>query len=425
MLSSQNYNNNIQQTTPRTLSQLIGEVCGLVNNTFKACVWVTAELSDVRPNAQSGHCYMTLLEKDPNTGQILAQIRAVIWSNRWFYIRENFRLQTGQEFSSGLKVMLCVQVQLQPQYGLGVSIWDVNPSYTMGELERNRRMILAQLQKDGVLGRNKTLPFPALPQRIAIISAQGAAGYQDFRQELRLQSGASGIVTYTRLFAANMQGKETGTSIISALAQIYQRRELFDIVVIIRGGGATVDLASFDNYELAYNIALFPMPVITGIGHDRDKTVLDEVSHISVKTPTAAAQYIAGVLNQQLQHISDLQQALVQSVQIRVERERTRLVQFTNAISGTRRTLTQHLNHLNIIGERIKSATEARITAQRAKLDLMERTVKMAQPDDILKRGFSIVRNNGHAIKSAADVPVGTTIHITTADGELWAKIDN
>lgn len=422
MQSSQNYNNNNTTITPRTLSQLIGEVCGLVNNTFKNCVWVTAELSDVRPNNQSGHCYMTLLEKDPNTGQILAQIKAIIWSNRWFYIRESFRMQTGQEFTSGLKVMLCVQIQLQPQYGLGVSIWDVNPSYTMGELERNRRLILAQLQKDGVLNRNKSLPFPTLPQRIAIISAQGAAGYQDFMQELRLQSETSGIKTYTHLFAANMQGKETGMSIISALAQIYQKRELFDLVVVIRGGGATVDLASFDNYELAYNIALFPLPVITGIGHDRDKTVLDEVSYISVKTPTAAAQYIAATLNQQLQHIADMQQALVQSVQLRVERERTRLGQFTNAIAGTRRTLSQHINKLNIFAERIKSATEARLSAQRAKLDLMERTVKMAQPDDILRRGFSIVRRDGHAIKSAADVPVGSTIHITTADGSFTAQ---
>lgn len=422
MQSNQNYNNSNITITPRTLSQLIGEVCGLVNNTFKGCVWVTAELSDVRPNNQSGHCYMTLLEKDPNTGQILAQIRAVIWSNRWFYIRESFRMQTGQEFTSGLKVMLCVQIQLQPQYGLGVSVWDVNPSYTMGELERNRRMILAQLQKDGVLNRNKSHPFPTLPQRIAIISAQGAAGYQDFMQELRLQSEASGIKVYTHLFAANMQGKETSQSVIAALAQIYQRREVFDVVVIIRGGGATVDLASFDNYELAYNIALFPLPVITGIGHDRDKTVLDEVSHLSVKTPTAAAQYIAGILNQQLQHIADMQQALLQSVQLRVERERTRLGQFTNAIAGTRRTLQQHNNELNIYAERIKSAIQIRLSAQRAKLDLMERTVRMAQPDDILRRGFSIVRHDGHAVKSAADVPVGSTIHITTADGSFTAQ---
>lgn len=427
MQSSQNYNN--AYYTPRSLSQLIGEVCNVVNQTFTQYYWVTAELSDVRPNPQSGHCYLTLLEKDPANGNLIAQVRAAIWSNRWFFIRESFRMQTGQEFKSGIKVMLLVKLQMNAAYGLNVIIHDVNPAYTLGEMERNRKVILAQLQKDGVLTKNKDIQFPILPQRIAIISAGNAAGYQDFMQELlngnNLTDNQNRPVVYTKLFTATMQGKETRTSVIAALNSILEHKDLFDVVVIIRGGGATVDLASFDDYELAYNIAIFPLPVIAGIGHDRDKTVVDEVAHTSVKTPTAAAQYIMGILLQQYQHITDLQQTMIQAVQLRQERERARLTQIASVVTNSRHIISRKINELDMIRERIKAATSARIAANQARLDLLLQTVRMCQPDDILKRGFSIVRAGGHVVRSATEVTPDSIIEVTTANDKFIAKCVN
>lgn len=401
-----------------SLQQLNQKVASVVNEMFAEPVWITAELSDVRV-ANNGHCYMQLVEKEPKRGTMLAFANAHIWSNRWWLIRDSFLQQTGQAFQSGLKVMLLVEVSMHEAYGYSLNILDVDPTYTLGEMARRRMEILKQLKADGVIDMNRELPFPTQPQRIAIISAEGAAGYGDFCHQL--QDNEWGLCFYTHLFPAVMQGSQTEISVISALEHIALYQDIFDVVVIIRGGGASADLASFDSYELALNVANFPLPVITGIGHDRDQTVLDHVAHTSVKTPTAAAALLIDTLSQQLNELQELQDTIIEHTHGRIEKEQLQLHRMINVVRGTHISLGQQFNRLTLMGERIKMLASQRLSSDRQKLSFIEQTVKMAQPDNLLKRGFSITRLNGHAVRSASEVPQGAELQIQTADGTISA----
>ena len=411
---------------PLSLHELTRRIAAVVNEGFADPLWVVAELSDVRV-ASNGHCYMTLVEKEPRRGTTLASVRGMIWSNRWWLLRDSFVQQTGQQFATGLKVMILVQVTMHEQYGLSLNILDIDPTYTLGEMARRRMEILRQLKEDGIIDMNRELTFPILPQRIAIISAEGAAGYGDFMN-----------------FPATMQGQQTEPSVIAALDRINEVEDLFDVVVIIRGGGATVELASFDSYLLASYIAQFPLPVIVGIGHDRDETVLDHVAHTSVKTPTAAAALLIDTLYMQMQKVLDLHEEIKDNLQQRMDLERQHLQRLGNVVRNTHVMLAQQISRLDIIGQRIQSASRQmlsngsntldtfrqaiqmlsrqRIQREKDKLEFIDRTIQLAQPDNILKRGFTITRLDGHAVKSAASVPPGSTLTIQTADGTLTAE---
>ena len=429
------------EDAPLSLHELTQRIAAVVNSSFEEPIWIVAELSDVRV-AANGHCYMTLIEKEPRRGTTLASVRGMIWANRWWLLRDSFEQQTGQSFASGLKVMIQVQVSMHELYGLSLNILDIDPTYTLGELARRRLEILKQLKEEGVIDMNRELPFPILPRRIAIISAEGAAGYGDFLKQL--SQNTFGLKFYCHLFPATMQGQQTESSVIAALERIFEVQDYFDVVVIIRGGGATVDLASFDSYQLAFNVANFPIPVITGIGHDRDETVLDHVAHTSVKTPTAAAALLIDRMAEQLQKVLDLQEEIKDHVERRMNDERQRLQRFGNAIRNTHVTLTQQISRLEMMGQKIQGSAHQRILRENNRLEMMsqtirlhigqhmqrdkdklsffEKTIQMAQPDNILKRGFSITRLDGHAVKSASSVPQGSMLKIQTADGELTAQ---
>lgn len=406
---------------PITLQELNQRVAELVNDAFQEAIWVTAELTDVRV-AQNGHCYMQLVQKDQRRGSMLAFANAHIWANRWWLIRDSFLQQTGQAFQSGLKVMLCVQVTMHEVYGYALNIVDVDPSYTLGEMARRRIEILNQLKADGVIDMNRELPMPILPQRIAVISAAGAAGYGDFCHQLA--DNEWGLKFYEHLFPAVMQGNQTEQSVIAALERIYEHQDLFDVAVIIRGGGSTGDLASFDSYDIATCVANFPLPVITGIGHDRDQTVLDRVAHTSVKTPTAAAALLIDRMAEQMQCLDELIQTVTDHTRGRIERESLRLAQLTNAVRGSHISLGQQLNRLTLLGERIKMMAQQRVEKDKQRLDYMEKAIRLVQPDNILKRGFSIVRSGGKAIRNASEVKAGTILEIETANGRLTAHAD-
>ena len=400
------------------LDQRISEV---VNNTFQEAVWVTAELTDVRV-AQNGHCYMQLVQKDPKRGTMLAFANAHIWANRWWLLRDTFQQQTGQAFQTGLKVMLNVQVTMHEVYGYALNILDVDPSYTMGEIARRRLEILRQLQADGIIDMNRELSMPQLPQRIAVISAAGAAGYGDFINQLG--NNEFGLQFYTHLFPAVMQGNQTESSVIEALERVWEHQDLFDIVVIIRGGGATGDLTSFDSYDMASCVANFPLPVITGIGHERDQTVLDRVAHTSVKTPTAAAALLIEMMAQQLQQLESFLQSIVESTQGRIDKEQLRLARLTNHVQGSHIALSQQINRLELMGERIKMLSKQRVEKDLQQIEYIERAVRLVQPDNILKRGFSIVRVDGRAVRDANSVAPGTLLDIETANGQLSARTE-
>ena len=272
-----------QQFTLFELNQVIKDS---LQEAFPATVWLVAEISELKEN-RSGHCYLELVEKQEN--EIIARSRATIWSYTYRMLKPYFETTTGQFFAQGIKILIQVTVEYHPSYGLSLNIKDIDPTYTVGDMALQRKEIIERLMNEGIFEMNRELQLPLVPQKIAVISSTTAAGYQDFMNQL--ENNPHGFKFYTRLFEAYMQGQGSVSSIIHALERIFQYEEVFDAVAIIRGGGATADLSCFDNYELAFNITQFPLPVVTGIGHEKDETVIDLVAHTRMKTPTAVAEF--------------------------------------------------------------------------------------------------------------------------------------
>ncbi len=294
------------------LSELNGRVKKTIGETFTAPIWVIGEISELKTN-RSGHCYLVLIEKEENGDAIIAQARATIWSYTFRMLQPYFESTTGQLLTEGLKVLVSVSVEFHELYGFSLNIRDIDPTYTLGDMARRRREIIARLKSEGVVDMNKELTLPLVPQRIAIISSSTAAGYQDFVDQLTNNSG--NYQFHTRLFPAIMQGNQAEGSIISALEQIYLYENFFDAVVIIRGGGSQADLSCFDNYNLAYYITQFPLPVITGIGHEKDDSIVDMVAHTRLKTPTAVAEFLISGVIQFDQHLEELKNRFLTVVQ--------------------------------------------------------------------------------------------------------------
>ena len=304
------YNQNGEKRQAYSLLELNNRIKNALQNAFPDTCWIRAEMSDVRCNASSGHCYLEFIEKHPVSGQLVARARGSIWAKTFRMLKPYFEMETGQMFASGLKVLVKVSVEFHELYGYSLTVLDIDPAYTLGDLIRKRQEIIRQLKEEGVFSLNKELLFPTLPKRIAVITSPTAAGYEDFMNQLA--NNKAGYPFYIRLFPALMQGERTEESVIAALDQVYRHLEYFDVVVIIRGGGATSDLSSFDSYLLAANCAQFPLPVITGIGHERDDTVLDLVAHTRMKTPTAVAEFLIAQMDRAADELDTLQQAVCQ-----------------------------------------------------------------------------------------------------------------
>lgn len=272
-----------------SLFELNQKIKKTIHSSFADTYWVIAEISEIR-EVRKGHCYLELIEKDERTEQIIAKSRANIWAYTYRMLKPYFTSATGQELVSGLKVMVRVSIDFQEIYGFSLNVRDIDPTYTLGDMAQKKKAILNKLGEEGVIHMNKELEVPLVPQKIAVISSSTAAGYEDFCNQLNNNSG--NYQFYVKLFSAVMQGEQTEASVIAALDRIYEYEDVFDVVVIIRGGGSTSDLMCFDNYWIAYNIAQFPLPVFSGIGHERDETVVDFVAHTRLKTPTAVAEHL-------------------------------------------------------------------------------------------------------------------------------------
>ena len=422
-----------------TLQQEIG-------NAVRYCraaqgVWVTAEFSDLR--VAGGHCYMELVEKDA-TGNTVAKMRAMIWSNTLHAIRAKFYAATGRDIATGIKVMVRGSANHHPIYGLSFTISDIDPSYTVGDMERLRREILNKLKAEGILERNRSLNAPAVPQRIAVISAAGAAGYGDFINQLN--SNPEGFKFYPFLFGAVMQGDRTSASVRNALMQVESTIDLWDCVVIIRGGGATTDLNGFDEYELAKAVALFPLPVIVGIGHERDRTVLDEIACVRCKTPTAVAAYLIDSLRTAYNAAVDRVQKIVRYSSDALKGEKYRLANIETALPARVQTrILRSEKKLGDLGHAIERALSRRAVAESEKLRMLryryeraclsiterpmlklknlENMVRLLSPENTLKRGYSITLVNGKAVKSIEDIKTGDAIETRLPDGTLRSEI--
>lgn len=425
-----------------SLYELNRVVADTIDATLDSDYWVVAELADV--HERGGHCYMDLIEKDERSNTPIARAQARCWRNRWLLVKMHFEKATGKLFTAGIKVLLKVRAQFHENYGFSWIVNDVDPSFTMGDMAQRRQEIVRKLTEEGVIDDNKQLPFPLFAQRIAVISSQGAAGYGDFQHQLLYND--YGLRFYTTLFPSVMQGEGVSQGVIAALNAINDQLDNFDVVVIIRGGGATSDMSGFDTLELARHVANFPLPVITGIGHDRDECVLDIVAHRRVKTPTAAAVFLIEHLKRVAEHVSEMQQSIANRVGAALERERLRLLRLTSVIpqkvamtllcernrvgqmtsrmeNALNNMMLQQRHRLQILSQRVLPSAQRTLTEQRHRINMLEQRVVALDPEIPLKRGYSITLHNGHVMKDASLLHPGDIITTRLAQGVITSEV--
>jgi exodeoxyribonuclease VII large subunit len=423
--------------------------------------WVIAEISEVKEN-YNGHCYLELIEKQPDEMDVRARVRGIIWSKKYRFLKSYFENITGETLREGLKVLLKVRIEYHELYGLSLSICDIDPAFTIGDMAMKRQVIIQRLAQDGVFTMNKDLEFPFIPRKIAIISSPNAAGYSDFMKHLN--NNAFGYIYYTKLYESPMQGPDTETGILNALDRIAAHQDLFDIVVIIRGGGSQTDLSWFDNYNIAYHVTQFPLPVLTGIGHDKDMSVTDMVASNALKTPTAAADFIvdrtATAENRLLEiwtAIRDLSRVILEKNRSRLETSAIRLLPLSRImISQVKDKLSEKSIQITNLGKEFTRKNEIRTASQVSRLiaasrtytimksgllekaginikersaNLIERynhridtfgkTLSILNPDNVLKRGYTITTKNGVILKGSDILQRDDLIETKFIDGVI------
>ena len=426
-----------ERVTLLELNLLVREVieCEMPNE-----YWVEAELSECRES--HGHCFLELIQKDERSATPVAKASARCWASKWMIIRPYFERTTGQQLHAGMKVLLKVKAQFHEAYGFSWMVTDIDPTYTLGDMVRKRQEIISQLKAEGVFDLQKELRLPLFCQHIAVISSETAAGYGDFCNQLA--DNPYGFQFQTQLFPAIMQGEEVEQSIINALNRIYNFQ--FDCVVIIRGGGATSDMSGFDTLSLAENVANFPLPIITGIGHDRDECILDMVSHTRVKTPTAAAAFLVDHLKQVFDAINDAQDRLTHYAQQKISTLNTQLSMIAETLPRIFSTVkTRHEARLDTIATSLANLAQQRILhsqfsildlekslpillnrrlmAEKHRLQLFEEKARSLDPTLLLKRGYSITLHNGKAVRHVKELQDGDTIETRLADGSIHSVV--
>ena len=400
--------------------------------------WVEAELSEVRE--VRGHCYMQLVQYDRSEeggkrkryeNTPIAQASAKCWQSSWQLLRPYFEKETGQRLHAGMKVLLQVYAQFHETYGFSWIVTDIDPTYTMGDMARKRQEIIRVLKEEGVFDLQKELPLPLFCQRIAVISSANAAGYGDFVNQL--ENNEYGFQFHTRLFPAVMQGEDVEKSVIAALEQIFRgsggteargNENTFDCVVIIRGGGATADLSGFDTLALAENVANFPLPIITGIGHERDESILDMVSHTRVKTPTAAAAFLIDHLKEVLEVLNDAQERITRYAQQKLSTLNAQLSVVAEAIPRLFSVVkTRQDARLDSMQEKMTMLIERRLETEQHRIQLVSEKVKSLDPTLLLRRGYSITLHNGKVVKDVSVLNTGDELETRLAHGSVRSKV--
>ncbi len=447
------------------LSDLQEEIREVIHNSFEIPRWISCEIMDLTEN-YSGHCYLDLIEKDEKSDKILARARATIWASSYRMIKPYFETSTSYELASGIKILVLARVEYHPVYGLSLNIQDIDPTYTLGDVERKKREIIQRLEKEGVLDMNKEIPLAIVPQKIAVVSSLTAAGYEDFMDQLKGNPYAYQF--YTRLFPALMQGEKAEQSIIESLEKIFELESNFDVVAIIRGGGSKSDLACFDNYDLAYHVSQFPLPVITGIGHEQDDTITDMVAHTRLKTPTAVAgflierlasfegeldEYQTNLINEILTILNELklqlqlyQQKHVSGSVAMVHARKEHLIKLSgNVRFQVQQQLRSNDKLIMRLMEQLRSTSkyipqrkkiESVHTRQRflqllhntlegedKRLEKYHRLLAYAEPGQILKMGFSISRFEGKALRDVNTTRPGNIVETELHKGKFKSKI--
>jgi exodeoxyribonuclease VII large subunit len=427
--------------------------------------WVVAEISEIKEN-YTGHCYLELIEKNPDEKNVRARVKAIIWSNRYRFLKSFFENITGESLKEGLKVLVRTKVEYHELYGLSLIISDIDPAFTIGDMAMKRQMVIKRLEEEGVFSMNKELDFPAVPQRIAIISSKNAAGYSDFINQLK--GNSFGFTFYTALIETVMQGDETEQGVIGALDKVAENLHLFDLVVIIRGGGSQTDLSWFDSYNIAYHITQFPLPVITGIGHDKDMSVADMVANRSLKTPTAVADILIECMAAAENHliemsseIGDITRIVIEKNRNRLETSRIRLIPLSRILlSDIKDNLAgKTIEITNIAKEyiiragfapanqelRLASGVRSYISGKKSGFERMiqnltfhisntlnnnnikiaglENTLSILTPENVLKRGYTITSLNGTILKKSDVVKSDDLIDTLFIDGKVRSRV--
>lgn len=421
------------------LNTLIGEAIAMH---LERSYWLVAEVVELREN-YSGHCYLSLAEKDGD--KVVAQSKASIWQQTYRMVKPYFESATGQALAAGVSVRIKVSVSYHKLYGMNLTVQDIDPSYTVGEMTVRRQQILRQLEEDGVADMNKELPLMTLPQRVAIISSPTAAGYEDFINQLAHNS--FGYHFETRLFAAIMQGEGAEASVIAAMDEIFAEIDAFDVVVLIRGGGAAIDLSCFDNYNIAYYLTQFPLPVLVGIGHERDETVLDLVANRAFKTPTAVASFLvekAQAVDGQVENVIDRLQTAVHQITVREKQHIYAITSSLPMLAGrifsqkqiqlnqmshlaetrSKGLVADHIKYVDQVADRLKNATQNIFLKQKQKLDGAAMVADLSDPKHILKKGYSITLKDGKVLKDVASLAPGDKIDTVLDGGQVSSVVE-
>ena len=406
-----------------TLFELNHIVRSVLENSLDEKYWVEGEFADASVGF-GGHFYGEMIQKDEAGRNIVARARITCWARNYNIISLRFQKETGETLRRGLHVKLLVKVTFHEQYGYALNILDVDSSFTLGDMAKRRKEILNQLQQDGIINDNKELPLPQLLKHIAVVSSAGAAGYGDFCNQL--EHNEYGLFFHHHLFPAVMQGTNVEDSIMTALAAIADEADCWDCVVIIRGGGATGDLSDFDSYPLAAAVAQMPIPVIVGIGHERDETVLDFVAHTRVKTPTAAAAFLIDNGAQQLARLDDIQNSIMQGVSLLCERQQRRIEQLTVQLtSAPRQRLLTEKHQIQMLQSRFMQSVRFMFQNAKLKLENLQARYIALDPALQLKRGYSLTYTaDGRLLRSSSDMHPGDQIITRLADGTFKSKVE-
>src|ERR1035437_6155526 len=432
---------------------------------FPDSYWVIAEISEINDNS-AGHCYLELIEKNLDETNVRAKVRAIIWSNRYRFLRACFEDSTGEQLRNGIKILVKTKIEYHELYGLSLIISDIDPAFTIGEMAIKRQLIIKKLEQEGVFSMNKGLLIPVAPQRIAVISSQNAAGYSDFVNHLT--NNSFGYVFYTTLIESSLQGPDTERSIIYALDKIALNVHMFDLAVIIRGGGSQSDLSWFDNYNIAFHITQFPLPVITGIGHDKDVTITDMVANRSLKTPTAVADFLIDYVSFAENHIVEMSSEIIGASRIIIEKNKNRIetlgiklfplarimmsdikdklsaeiIEIINIgkeliiraglipsnqeirLSSAAKSLASGKDiMLKRNGHRLITGTINCLSVNNVRMKGLESTLQLLNPENILQRGFSITTINGMILKNTEQIKKDDLIDTQLYEGNLRSRV--
>ena len=405
----------------RTLSELLGQVKGALEKGLPDQYWVVAEIMELRENR---HCYLELIEKSEENDSLLAKVRATIWASRYGMLRPFFEASTGTRLKSGIKILCKASVEFHAQYGLSLNITDIDPSYTLGDLARKKQEVIQRLRKEGVFDMNRELPFPLVPQHIAVISSQTAAGYGDFMETI--QNNRHGFYFHATLFPAVMQGDEAPLSITSAMEEIYESDSDFDCVVLIRGGGSKADLESFNHYDLSYFITQFPLPVITGIGHERDESVADMVAHKGLKTPTAVAEFLVDQLLAFEFQLSAMLDRLSTSVRMRVQGDLSRLERYgRDMMHLSKALLFQQSEQVRQTEDRLRRELAMLLERKGEYLSQLKKRNELVDPRNILLRGYSMTLLEGKSVSSIKNIKPGSLLETRLYKGSIISKVEH